>query len=200
MIGIHDFIVTPLEHRTTSNKSINGKNLIVNTDMQNHEFVSREAVVISVPLLYKTDINVGDIVIVHHNVFRRFYSVRGEEKWSKSRFNSDLYFASLDQVYGVKTKDNIIPLPGYCFVAPIVSDNKLEIHEKEAPLIGVLKYSNSADVKIPIGNTIGFTPGSEFEFILNNKKLYRVKSKNITVDYGHKGTQKEYNPSWVCSG
>ena len=37
--------------------------------------------------------------MIHHNVFRRWYNVRGEEKNSKSYFKDNLYFVQQDQVY-----------------------------------------------------------------------------------------------------
>ena len=52
-----------------------------------------------VPKVGKTNIKVGDEVIVHHNVFRRFYNIRGDEKNSSSYFKEDLYFCYHDQIF-----------------------------------------------------------------------------------------------------
>ena len=62
------------------------------------------------------------------------------------------------------------------------------------PLVGIVKYS---DGTVNEGDLVGFKPNSEFEFILNNERLYRVLSKFITIKYEYKGNEKEYNPSWA---
>jgi hypothetical protein len=38
------------------------------------------------------------------------------------------------------------------------------------------------------GDVVGFTPESEYEFNIENKKLYRIKSNDINIKYGQ--TQK----------
>ena len=65
-------MVRPANSRFTSSKEIDGKELLLNTELQNHEYTSRLAVVEALPIAEPTDIKVGDEVIVHHNVFRRF--------------------------------------------------------------------------------------------------------------------------------
>ena len=57
--------------------------------------------------------------MIHHNVFRRWYNVRGEEKNSKSYFKDGLYFVQLDQVYLYKRKDKWQTINDRCFISPI---------------------------------------------------------------------------------
>ena len=85
-------------------------------------------------------------------------------------------------------------MPEYCFVKPLKSNSIYE--EKEIPLIGIVKYTNK---KIPANkeDLIGFTPNSEYEFIIDNERLYRVLSKFITIKYEYQGEKEEYNPSWL---
>ena len=80
MRSVNDFVVSPLGSRYNNTKKIGETELILNTTIFNHEFVNREAVVQSVPIVGDTDIKPGDTVIVHHNVFRRWHNVRDEEK------------------------------------------------------------------------------------------------------------------------
>ena len=47
------------------------------------------------------------------------------------------------------------------------------------------------------GELVGFTPYSEFEFIVGDKRLYRIKLNDISIKYEHKGTEKLYNTSWL---
>jgi hypothetical protein len=84
-------------------------------------------------------------------------------------------------------------MKGYCFVAPIKSKNKLSA-EKEQPLMGVVKYT---DGTVKEGDLIGFKPNSEYEFIIDGQKLYRLLSKFITIKYEYQGDEEEYNPGWA---
>ena len=47
------------------------------------------------------------------------------------------------------------------------------------------------------GDLVGFRPTSEYEFVIDNKRLYRVLSHFITIKYEYQGQEEEYNPSWV---
>ena len=68
-------------------------------------------------------------------------------------------------------------------------------------LIGILKYGNSSLEALGInpGDLIGYTPGSEFEFVVDDKKLYCMKSNDIVIKYEYQGDEEEYNPSWSKS-
>ena len=81
MRSVENFIIKPLNNNRYSNvKKVGDKDLILNTDIFSHQHVNRHAEVIAVPSVGETNIQVGDIVIVHHNVFRRWNDVRGKEK------------------------------------------------------------------------------------------------------------------------
>ena len=98
--------------------------------MQNHEFVNRTGIVLQTPVNGNTGIKQGDEVIVHHNVFRRFYDMSGKERNSKSYFNEDEYFVEEDQIYMYRRKDSWKPLEGYCFVKPIQNSDNLSLAKK----------------------------------------------------------------------
>lgn len=194
MRGLYNFVVKPKGSRYNNTKKIGDKELILNSEIYNHQYVNREAVVISVPKLIHTEIQVGDTVVIHHNVFRRWHDQYGEERNSRSYFKEDEYFVALDQIFLYKKNNEWFSLPDYCFVKPLKSNSVYE--DKEIPLMGIVKYTNK---KIPVQkeDLIGFTPNSEYEFIIDNERLYRVLSKFITIKYEHKGEKEEYNPSWL---
>ena len=77
MNSIYHFIIKPLDKRYENIKSVGDKELIINSSIENHIFVSKKAVVVSTPAAYKTKIKVGDQVYIHHNILRRYYDVRG---------------------------------------------------------------------------------------------------------------------------
>jgi len=194
MRSIYDFIIKPKGGRTTSKTQIDGKELMLNTELQNHQYVNRIGVVISTPLVGETNIQPGDEIIVHHNIFRRFYDVRGTEKNSKSFFKEDMYFVAPEQIFAYKRKNNNWqPVDGCYFVKPL-KDNDIFAEEKEIPLRGIIKYGNK---EIPTGTLVGFAPRSEYEFIIDGERLYRVPTQYITIKYEYQGNEEEYNPSWT---
>ena len=201
MKSIYNFIIKPLTKRYNNTKKINGKTLVLNSSIECHNFVSKNAVVIKTPLAYKTPIKEGDEVIVHHNIFRRFYDMKGREKNSGSFFTEDLYFCDINQIYLYKNKNKLKTNLNYCFIKPILNDSVFD-KSKEKPLIGIVKYSNNSleEKGITEGTLIVFTPNSEFEFIVNNERLYCMKSNDIVLTHEYQGNEKEHNPSWAYSG
>ena len=153
------------------------------------------------PIAFHTNIKEGDEVIVHHNIFRRWYDVRGNEKNSAQYFEDDKYFCNLDQIYLYKENNQYKPNLNYCFVKPLVNKDDLRT-QKEKPLIGVMKYPNSflEDQGITKGTVVTFKPNSEFEFIVGDERLYCMKSNDIVLNHGYKENEEEYNPSWAKSG
>ena len=193
MKSVYNFVVKPKGKRYNNTKDIDGVELILNTDVSNHKHTNREAVVISAPIIGDTNIKPGDTVIVHHNVFRRWYNVKGIEKNSKSYFNEDTYFITQDQIFLYKRNDKWIAPKGYCFVKPLKAIDQFNI-ESEKPLQGVVKYSDST---VEVGDLVGFRPNSEYEFVVDGERLYRVLSNFITIKYEYQGNEEEYNPSWA---
>jgi len=192
MRSVYNFVVTPINSRYNNTKDIGGKELIVNTEISNHQYVSRKAVVKEVPIIGDTDIKVNDIVIVHHNVFRRWHNQHGVEKNSRSYIDEETYLVQPDQIFLHKDTEWRAQ-KGYCFVAPIKSTNNLNV-DIERPLVGIVKYTDGTVNK---GDLIGFRPSSEYEFIIDGQKLYRVLSNFITIKYEYQGDEEEYNPSWA---
>jgi len=195
MKSVYNFVVTPKGKRYNNTKKVGDSELILNTEIYNHQYINREATVISTPIIGDTDIKPGDTVIVHHNVFRRWHNVKGIEKNSRSYFNESTYFIYHDQIFLYKRDEEWIAPKGYCFVKPLKAIDKFNI-ESEKPLQGIVKYS---DGTMEVNDLVGFTPGSEYEFVVNNERLYRVLSNLITIKYEYQGDEEEYNPSWAKS-
>ena len=195
MKAYKDFIVSPIGQRYNNSKKVGEKELILNTEIYNHQFVNRLAKVIATPLLFQSPINVGDEVIVHHNVFRRWHDVKGRERNSRSYWKEDKYLITEDQIFLYKRKD-WIATPGFSFVKPLKTVDKFNT-KQERPLIGVVKYSDGTFNKEEL---VGFDPVSTYEFIIDSERLYRVLNKFITIKYEHQGNEEEYNPSWAQGG
>ena len=195
MKSVYNFVVTPKGERYNNTKKLGDGELILNTDIYQHQYVNREAIVISIPIIGDTDIKPGDTVVLHHNVFRRWNDVRGIERNSRSFFNESTYFINHDQIFLYKRKDKWIAPKGYCFIKPLKAIDQFNI-ENEKPLQGIVKYS---DGTVDIGDLVGFRPSSQYEFIVDGERLYRVLSNFITIKYEYQGDEEEYNPSWAKS-
>ena len=191
MKAYKDFIVSPIGERYNNSKKVGDKELILNTEIYNHQFVNRLAKVIATPLLFSSPVNVGDEVIVHHNVFRRWHDVKGREKNSRSYWKEDKYLIQEDQIFLYNKK----AMPGFSFVKPLESIDNFNI-KRERPLVGVVKYSDGTFNKEEL---VGFDPVSTYEFVISGERLYRVLNKFITIKYEYQGNEKEYNPSWAQS-
>ena len=98
MKSIYNFIIET-DSRYNNEVDVEGKELIVNTEIteRDYEFVNRTGIVKATPLAYDTPIDVGDEVIVHHNVFRRWYDIRGKEKDSTNLLTDNEFFVYHDQ-------------------------------------------------------------------------------------------------------
>ena len=195
MRSVYNFVVKPKGERYNNKKKVGDSELILNTEIYNHQYVNREAIVVSTPIIGNTDIKLGDTVIVHHNVFRRWHDVKGVERNSKSYFNENTYIINKDQIFLYKTNNSWKPLKGYCFVKPLKNIDKFNT-ENERSLQGIVKYS---DGTIEVDSLIGFRPNSKYEFIIDGERLYRVLSHFITIKYEYQGDEETYNPSWAQS-
>jgi len=195
MKSVYNFVVTPKGDRYTNIKKIGDSELILNTEIFNHQYVNREAKVLSTPLVNNTEIREKDEVIIHHNVFRRWHNVRGEEKNSKSYLWDNKYLIAEDQIFLYKRHREWKCLKGYCFIQPIKDTEDFTV-DKEKALTGIVVHS---DGTIKEGELVSFRPGSEYEFIINGKRLYRILSNFITIKYEYQGNEEEYNPSWAES-
>jgi len=194
MQSLYYFIVKPFEDRYDNIRQVDGNNLIINTGIEDHRFISKKAIVVQTPAAYDTKINIGDELYIHHNIFRRWYDQKGKERNSSTHFKDDLYFVSLEQIYMYNLKPNL----DYCFIKPIKNQSVLE-NRKEQPNVGIVKYSNKSleALKITPGTLITFTPNSEFEFIIEGERLYCMKSNDIALTHEYQGNEEEVQPNWA---
>ena len=122
------------------------------------------------------NLRVGDSVVVHHNVFRRWYDIRGNERNSGNYIDEDLYAVNQQQVFAYNDGSGWKPMKHYCFVEPITDKNNTWDTSNELSLCGSMVVGPEE----LLGLTVGFTPNSEYEFEIDGKKLYRVYLNQIT--------------------
>jgi len=200
MNSIYDFIIKPKEGRYNNEIEIGDKILIVNANIEDHRMVSKNAIVVSTPLAYTTGIKKGDEIMVHHNIFRRWYDVRGKERNSGQYFKEDLYFCKPNQLYLYKKDDQWVSFGERCFIKPLKNTDVLT-NDIEQKHIGILKIGNPTLKALGInpGDLVGYKPGREWEFIIENQRVYCMKSNDIVIKYEYQGNEEEYNPSWANS-
>lgn len=188
MRSLYNYIIST-ESRYNNKTDVGDKELILNTEVteRDHHFVNRIGKVLSTPINFDLPISIGDEVIIHHNVFRRWYDVRGNERNSASFIDEDKYAVYYDQIFAYKRNDEWRALPDYCFVKPLANEDKWSTLS-EQKLVGELMYSNDylESLGLAIGDVVGFTPSSEYEFNIDGTKLYRILSTDVTINYGHK--------------
>ena len=178
MEAIFNLIVTT-GNRYNNTVDVEGNELIVNTEITERDayYVNRIATVAAIPRINKSVIEVGDEVIIHHNVFRRWFDVRGDERNSGNYIDEGVYSVYFDQVYAYrKPGEDWKALPGYTFVAPIKERQHEWDTNDELIHVGIMKYGPEELV----GTTVGFTPNSEYEFQIGDQLLYRIYLNDIT--------------------
>lgn len=179
------FIVRPFNGKRYDNtKDIEGVEFITSTSEEDHKFSNRYAEVIETPLGYEGEITVGDTLLVHHNVFKYYFDMQGRQKSGKSFFKDDLFFIDPEQFFMYKHDGEWRAYDRYCFVEPIPTEESfIYKNTKEEPLVGVMKYPNKYLLSkgVKPGDRVCFTPESEYEFLVDDEKLYRIYDHQITI-------------------
>ncbi|MFY8248090.1 MAG: hypothetical protein ACOVJ5_00115 [Gloeomargaritales cyanobacterium] len=179
------FIVKPLKGRRYDNiKSIGDINFITSTSQEDHMASNRFAEVVSTPLGYDGEIKSGDILLVHHNVFKYYYDMRGRQQSSHNHFKDDMFFVEDDQFFMFFNDKNWKCYSKYCFIEPVeLKDYYLVKPGTEEPLLGRIRYINDEllDLGLKVGDEVAFEPDSEYPFYINDEKVYRMFTSNIKI-------------------
>jgi len=179
------FIARPVKGRRYNNtKEIAGIDLIISTDQENHNFSNRQAEVVEVPIGYKGPIKEGDILLVHHNVFKYYNDIKGKVQSGQSFFKDDLFLIDTEQFYMYKNEDGWNAYDRYCFVKPVdVEESYIYKPISNEPLVGIMKYPNEylTGQGVKKGDRVSFQPESEYEFDVSGETLYRIYDHQITI-------------------
>lgn len=179
------FIAKPVNGKRYDNtKQIAGIEFIVSTSEEDFKFSNRFAEVVELPLGYTGPIKKGDILLVHHNVFKYYNDMKGRQKSGKSFFKDDLFFIETEQFFMYKHGSTWNAYDRYCFVKPIAAtDSYIKKPFSEEPLMGIMKYPNKYLLErgINAGDNVCFSPDSEYEFTVDGEKLYRMYDHQITI-------------------
>jgi len=180
----HYFIIEPFDGKRYDNiRKYGNCELIISSSQEDHTVTNRIGVVLDIPMYYDGPIKKGDLIVVHHNVFRIYYDMQGNERSSWNFYKDNLFIVDIDQIflYRSKTGKWNAPFP-YCFIEPIkaLNTNLMSTNEYESLHGKVVYYPKSNDI-IKKNDVIYFEPESEYVFEIEGKKLYRMKLKNICL-------------------
>jgi|TARA_R110000796_G_scaffold186460_3_gene303385 hypothetical protein len=185
MRALYSFIVEPLNDRRYDNiQKLDDVDLITSVSEEDHTVANRYAKVISLPLHYKGEIEIGDTLLVHHNVFKFYNDMQGRRKSGKSYFKENLFFIDDDQYFLYKHNGKWTAPGKYCFIKPLGSkDSFLKKTGKHEPLQGTIKYINNQLLALGVkeNDVIIYEPESDYEFKVDGELLYRMFTNNITT-------------------
>ena len=179
------FIIRPYNGARYDNiRKFGDIDFIISSSIEDHTVTQRLAIVVATPDWYEGPISKDDIVVVHHNTFRLYYNMSGNETSGWCYVKDDIYILDYEQIYLYK-KDNQEWMANYpyCFIKPQLNDNSTLVlnHYVRKGLYGNVEFLPEGVTEISIGDEITFKPGSEYEFKIDGEILYRVKLKNICL-------------------
>lgn len=178
------FIIKPIDGRRYDNiRTYGDVKFAISTSKEDHKTSNRFATVVSVPIYYDGPIVAGDIVVVHHNVFKFYFDMKGRQKSSWHYLFDDYFIVEPEQLYlYTKNKDSWHAPSPFVFVRPIPSEDKIiSTTNGLEELWGEIVFKNEDMTEVEVGDIVSFTPDSEYEFRINNEILYRMYNRNICL-------------------
>jgi hypothetical protein len=101
------FIVKPLKGKRYDNtREVGDYELVVSTSEEDHKFSNRYAEVVELPIGYSGGVSIGDLLLVHHNVFKYYNDMKGRQRSGRSFFKDDLFFVDNEQFFLYKQMTN----------------------------------------------------------------------------------------------
>jgi hypothetical protein len=181
------FIVEPVGGSRYDNvKSIGGIDFITSSSKEDHKASNRYAKVLATPIGYTGEVMPGDTVIVHHNVFKFYNDIHGNERSGRAYLFDNIFLIDDDQFYLYKRDNEWKAHSRYCFVMPEKRMDNYILSKigNEEYLRGTLVYPNQdlIDKGLNSGDKVAFTPESEYEFEIDGVTLYRMYSKNVCIE------------------
>ena len=179
------FIVKPVGGRRYDNiRDFGGIDFIISSSKEDHTASNRFAEVVSTPSRYSGPIKKGDTLLVHHNVFKYYNDMRGRERSSHNFLRDDLFMVDQDQFFMYNDGDSWKTSSYYCFIKPSVKkEYYLDKGGIDEPLVGTIRYITQelTAAGLKEGDEVVYTPGTEYEFIVDDERLYRMNSKNVCI-------------------
>lgn len=174
------YLIEPEGDRYNNTKIIEGKEIILNTTMDETDFkyTNRIARVIGTPKREGV-LKEGDRVIVHHNTFRKWFNVKGRLKDSSNFIKEGAFYAGLDQIFAYDRGDGWTTLEDYCFVKPIEKESGFTYNvENWIQDRGIVAISNPILEKqgIGVGDEIFFVGPARYRFDIEGETYWKMSA------------------------
>lgn len=171
-------LVVPKGNRYNNTK--NG--FIVNTtiDEKDFHYTNRIGVVTVLPK-QASILEVGDEIIVHHNVFRKYWGFQGLLRTSSNDIDTGEFSVNDDQIFAYKRNDVWTAIDDWVFVKPIKKEHGLIQYDFEThvKLEGNIVFGAPEGFKT--SDRVVFRPFSEYEFDIEGEILYRMHRNDLTA-------------------
>ena len=185
MKSLYQFIVKPVGGRRYDNiKKIGNVDFIMSTSEEDAAYSNRQAEVIETPLNYDGPISKGDILLVHHNVFKFYNDMYGRRKSGRSFLKEDIFFVDPDQFFAYKKNDKWYGYDRYCFLKSIPpTESYIFKPLTKEPLMGEMVIVNDGlkEKGVKKGDIVTYKPNQEYEFNIDNQILWRMYDHSITL-------------------
>ena len=163
----------------------------VNTSIDNVESINREATVVVAPK--NTDLNPGDVVIVHHNIMRENMRIDKTKTRGNFYIGNNHYWCPVSEVLMKKDPNGSWdPLGNFLFVRPIKQEN-IELmggltliprsRKGMQELRAEVAIKNSKMLDIEVGDKVYMSNNSEHEFIIDGEVLFKCEIEDIIGVY-----------------
>jgi len=110
--------------------------------------------------------------------------MKGRERSGRSFLKDNVFFVDPEQFFLYKQNGKWHSHHKYCFVKPIRTEESI-IYKNTPyePLVGIMKYVNEElkNFGVKVGDKVSYMPDTEYEFIVDGEKLYRIMSQSITA-------------------
>ncbi len=179
MNGVFDFIITTDKRYN----NVLDSGLIVNTEITERDavFTNRIGEVVLVPRDSELGIQEGDKIVTNHNIFRRWYDIRGKAKNGSAFLDEDTYVVEPDLIYAYKHDDKWNCPIRYTFIKPI--EAYTDFLSERISLLGEIVICNDwlRENGVKEGDWVWFQPDSDYEFYIDEQLLYRVMTADISI-------------------
>lgn len=185
-----NYMIVEVDSAYNNEKKIGDVSLVVNSTIESVEHINRIAKVVASPEF--TPIKAGDEVIIHHNICRLRNGVKGKLVQSDYHIQDNMYFVPLMEIFAYKPiNGEWTALAPFCFVEPIKDETKQigsilvqnsgDVHKGMLVRQGIIQYTNPEleEYGVIKGDHISFSADSEYEFVIDGKVYYRMKTTDI---------------------
>jgi co-chaperonin GroES (HSP10) len=170
-------VEVPKEYETTETRG--NVTIHLDNEIDNVKNTVRYGTVVSVPIVFKLDIKIGDKIYFHHNVVREPDTLKEGREYTHGMYDFDrfkgLYRCPLDLIFAIERDRHIMALRPFCFIKPYV------LNGEEIPNVGIIKYGNDnlTEQGYNEGDLIVYYKFADYIFNINGEKLYRMKDHRI---------------------